>query len=383
MKHALTNMAIKKAADGRHEDGGGLRLVKTGDRGKWVYRYTFLGRRREMGLGAWPEVSLAQARQTRDGWAAEIAAGRDPITVRQMQDDEAKLKRDRLDPTFADLVDMVFEGRKETLKADGAAGRWRSPLDLYIIPAFGQMRVSQISQFDLHAALKPIWRTMHPTAIKALRRVRICLKEARAMRFEADVEACEAVKSMLGAVDHKPVPIPATPWQRLPELFCAVGDRTQSAQALRFLMLTCVRMEAGRGARLDEIEGDIWTVPAERVKGRRGKVEPFRVPLSAPAMEIVQAARECGEEWLFPGLGGRGPITNVAIEKRMASARMPGKPHGFRSSFRMWVQETDACSWEVAETVLGHAIGNQVERTYARSDLIDKRRVVMNAWGGS
>ena len=133
-----------------------------------------------------------------------------------------------------------------------------------------------------------------------------------------------------------------------------------------------------RGACLSEIEDDVWTVPAQRMKGNEGKVQDFRVPLSDPAMEIVERARKFDQEYLFAGPRGR-PITDAAVEKCLRVMKAGGTPHGFRTSFRTWAQDTGV-SFDVAEKALSHTIGNKVTRAYARSDLLDQRRTVMQTW---
>lgn len=137
MKNKLTIIAIKNAADGKLQDGGGLTLTKAGLNGKWVYRYSHLGKRREMGLGSWPAVSLAEARKARDIWAAELAAGRDPIDARNAQRAFEIAARDRADPTFAELMTIVFEARRDTLRGGGERGKWLSPPDHQCCPAHG------------------------------------------------------------------------------------------------------------------------------------------------------------------------------------------------------------------------------------------------------
>jgi len=154
---------------------------------------------------------------------------------------------------------------------------------------------------------------------------------------------------------------------------------------LRLLILTAVRSDSARGARFSEIDGDIWTVPKERIKGLKRKVDDFRVPLSAAALGIIEQARQVSRDpvdgLLFASPNNEHkPISQNALLNVLNDMGEAGRPHGFRSSFRDWVQDTDACSYEVAETVLGHIVGGKVERSYARSDLLDRRRVVMDAW---
>lgn len=379
MRNRLTNLGIKGAGPGKLGDGGGLTLHKSTDTGNWIYRYSYLGKRREMGLGAWPIVSLAAARKARDHWARVLSEGRDPISERKAERESVKAERDKRDPPLADLVTMVFEAKKAGLRGEGARGRWRSPLDLYIVPRLGRKPGSEITVSDLADALRPIWRKKHPTAEKAIQRTRIVLRSARKMGFPVDEAIVEAAIEMLGVVDHKVRHMEAVPWRDVPALYAELGNASGS-RCVKWLILTVVRMHAGRGAQLSEIEDDVWTVPADRIKGITGKVREFRVPLSSPALEIVEEARAISGDFLFPGMKPGRAITDAAVEKALRETGAAGTPHGFRTSFRTWVQDTQVCSFDVAETILGHQVGGQVERTYARSDMLDQRRVVMEAW---
>jgi integrase len=377
----LFNATIQKAGDGKLQDGRGLLIVKKGVTGKWVYRYSHLGKRREMGLGTWPTVTLAEARKLRDQWATVLASGKDPISVRDAEIQSQKEEAQRDDPTFSELTDMVFEARKATLRGDGTRGRWRSPIDLYIIPAFGKKPGSQITQRDLVDALRPIWKTKPPTATKAVNRTRIILRSAKRMGFPVDPDIVDSAQEILGVVDHKVQHMPSVDWQDIPDLYARL-PKTIGGDCNRWIILTCVRMEAARCARVSEIDFDnqIWTVPADRVKGQKGKVEPFRVPLVQPLIDMALQRKEMGFDVIFPTSHKGAPISNAAVEKTLRTLNAGGTPHGFRTSFRTWVQDTEACSYDVAEIVLGHKIGGIVERTYARSDLLEQRRTVMKNW---
>lgn len=379
MKNALTHVQIKNAGDGKLQDGGGLILRKKAGSGKWIFRYSHLGKRREMGLGQWPVVSLSEARKTRDQWAAVLAAGNDPIESRRQQQAAAVAERDREDPTFAELVDLVFEARKDSLRGQGKRGRWRSPLDLYAIPAFGKKAGSKVSKWDIVQALRPIWRDKHPTAEKTIQRIRIVLRSARLMGFPTDTEIVDAAQEMLGVVNHETIPMRSVDWRDIPELYRSLGGTT-AGRCNQWIILTLVRIDAAKRAALSEFDGDVWTVPSDRIKGLEGKVTDFRVPLPVQAVEFVNQARELEQQFLFPGQSGKKPITDAAVEKCLREVEAGGTPHGFRASFKTWVQETEACSWEVAETILNHKIGGKTERAYARSDLLDLRRVAMQKW---
>jgi len=380
-RNKLSAVRVRKTDSGKLYDGGGLMIVRQGDGGKWLYRYTHLGRRREMGLGTWPVVGLADARAARDRWAAELAAGRDPIAVRDARREAERAELSREDPTLEELAKMVLRARSATLRGGGLRGRWMSPLTLHVLPKIGRRRVSTIRQVDIRDALEPIWRTKHPTAAKAIQRLRIILREGELMGFPCAPVAVDAAQRMPGEVLHVPAPTPATPWQDMPALWAKLeAEGGASARCLQWAMLTVVRLDGCRGARLDEIDGDVWTVPADRVKGREGRVADFRVPLAPAALEIVARAREISDDLLFEGQRRGRPITDRALEKTLDRLRETGRPHGFRTSFRTWVQDRDVCSYDVAETCLGHIVGSRVERSYARSDLLDRRRTVMEAW---
>lgn len=377
MKYKLTVIAVKKAADGKLQDGGGLILVKSGETGKWVYRYSHLGKRREMGLGQWPTVTLADARRVRDGWAAELAAGRDPISVRDGRKAAEVDNRDRIDPSFQDLTMTVFEARQAALRGGGERGRWLSPLNTHIFPKFGRRAASTITRHDIADALRPIWKKHHPTASKAIERIGIVLREGRLMGFAVDPFEADAAKRILGDVHHVATPIASTPWQDIPALYARLGDGPL-ANCLRLMILTAMRTDPCAGARIEEFDGDIWTIPADRMKGTERSARAFRVPLSDEAQRLVKEMSEFSTDILFASYKGNPP-SSKGLEKRLNTLKEKGRPHGFRTSFRTWCQDHDI-AWDVAETSLGHTIGGKVERTYARSDLLDRRRPVMQAW---
>jgi integrase len=376
----LTAVAIRKAGPGRLGDGAGLELHKADDgRGKWIWRYSFGGKRRQMGLGTFPTVSLADARRERDKWAVALAQGKDPISERKAAQQAAKAEMNRADPSLRDLASDVLDARKAGLRREGKSARWLSPLERHVFPKIGHKPVSTILQVDIKDTLAPIWRTKHPTAEKAIQRLRIVFRQGKLMGFDCDPFTVDAAEHMLGQVIHEPEPISATPWQDIPDLYARLAERGVVAQCLRFMILTLVRAGGCRGARFDEIEDGIWTVPADRMKGQVGRVRDFRVPLSTEALALVEEQRAWGGEYLFAGPREK-PISDASLSKRMKDMDEEGRPHGFRTSFRTWVQDTDACPWDVSETILSHTIGGTVERSYARSDLLDRRRPVMEAW---
>ncbi|WP_339764991.1 integrase arm-type DNA-binding domain-containing protein [uncultured Sulfitobacter sp.] len=380
MKNKLTSIAVRNAKPGRLFDGGGLFLIKKEAGGNWIWRYTHLKQTREMGLGTLDAVGLADARKARDTWAGVLASGVDPISERNRLRDAEKAAQDKEAPTFADIAELVFESHKAGLRGDGDRGKWFSPLRVHVIPKLGQRRISEIHQSDIATCLRPIWKTKHPTAVKAWQRTRFIFQQAELMGYDCRPFVADAARVMLGKVDHQTENVTSTPWQEVPALYGKLAGMSSPKLCLRWMILTCVREAGCLGARFDEIEDGIWTVPADRIKGMRGKVQPFRVPLGDEALEIIETARKVNETYLFPSYRKRGGhITEAALRKELAAQGEAGRPHGFRSSFRTWAEDTDQ-PWDVAETILGHQIKGRVERAYARSDLLDRRRIVMDKW---
>lgn len=334
-----------------------------------------------MGLGPLATVSLSDARRERDKWAAYVSDGTDPIAERERQREDARREQDKADPTLAEVTGIVFEAIKAGLRGEGTAGRWLSPLDLHVLPKIGHFPISKIHQTDIRDALAPIWRTKHPTAEKAIQRLGKVFKSARLMGMDCDPFTVDAAKHMLGEVYHVTKNHPSCPWQDIPTLYAQLDKKGSIHWALRFLMLTCVRIGAARQARYSEIEGDVWTVPADRVKAKVSQEREFRVPLSSEALAVIAEASKYAEnDFIFPSVRGR-PVSDQGMEKVFRQIEGAGTPHGLRSSFRTWVQDNDAASFEVAETALGHIVGEKVERSYARSDLLDRRRLLMESWG--
>lgn len=376
----LTALAISKAGPGKYFDGDGLELRKKDKAsGKWVWRYSFAARRREMGLGPYPLISLSDARQERDRWRRKLLKGIDPITERNERKLAALAEMDREDPSLEEIAEKVLDLMKAKLRDGGKRGRWMSPLSIHVFPKLGRRHISTIKARDIATTLKPIWRRKHPTAQKAMQRLHIIFRQAQVMGFDTDPIEVDRAKQLLGDVVHRSKHITATPWQDIPKLYAKLDGKGPVAECLRFMILTMVRSAACRPARFDEILDNVWTVPEQRIKGRVGQVDEFRVPLSTEAMLIIERQRQFGGPFLFTAHRGN-PITDNSLSHHLTAIGEPGRPHGFRTSFRSWVQDTDATTFDVSETILGHKVGSKVERSYARSDLLERRALVMQAW---
>jgi integrase len=375
--HRLSTATIKAKPAGKYADGGGLWLVKRKDGGaQWVLRFTVHGRRREMGLGAFPAVTLAAARKKAERWRAVVSSEKDPIKERERERREAARRLHRLD----DVARDAFESRKAELKGDGVAGRWFSPLELHVLPKLGRVPVSDIDQRDIRDTLGPIWHTKADTARKAMNRLSICLRHAAALGLEVDLQATEKAKALLGKQRHKAQHVPALPWQEVPDFYQSLAEPTLTHLALRLLILTGVRSRPLRFMRLDQIEGDIWTIPAESMKGRVNATTDFRVPLSQEALGVIEQAKPFTRDgYLFPSVR-KGVISDATMARLMERRGMEARPHGFRTSLRTWLAEATSAPHEVAETCLGHVTGGAVERAYRRTDYIEQRSALMERW---
>ena len=378
---ASNRLSAKGAAalgQGKYADGAGLWLVKADARhGKWVLRVTVHGRRREMGLGAYPAVSLAQARRNAEGARATLRSGLDPIKER------ARAKRDaaRNLHLLKEIALDCFESRKAELKGDGKDGRWFSPLAVHVLPKLGKMPIGDIDQNDIRDCLAPIWHSKASVAEKALGRLSLCLKHAAALGLTVDLQATDKARALLGKSRHKIEHIPSIPWQKVPAFYQSLDEGTITHLAFRLLILTGVRSRPLRYIHESQIEGDVWVVPGEFIKGRRDRTPDFRVPLVPEALDVIdQARRHARNGFLFPGLRDGEVISDATFIRLMQRRGLLERPHGFRSSLRDWSAENTNAPREVTEMILGHVVGSAVERAYRRTDFMDQRRELLGLW---
>jgi integrase len=329
-----------------------------------------------MGLGAFPAVSLKAAREAAEAARAVVRQGLDPIKERERQQREAARNIHML----SDIALDAFESRKAELKGDGTAGRWYSPLELHVLPKLGRVPVADIDQKDIRDTLAPIWHTKAETARKAMNRLGIVLRHAAALGLDVDLQATEKAKALLGKQRHTVTNVPAMNWRDVPAFYQSLGGSITEL-ALRLLILTAVRSGPLRTMHVDQIDGDIWTIPAAAMKGRLGATSDFRVPLSTEAQAVIAEARKFARDgFLFPG-ARRGIISDMTMTAYMDRRGLSERPHGFRSSFRDWTAEATQTPREVAETCLGHTTGGTVERAYRRTDFLEQRRALMERWG--
>ena len=367
----LTAAAVKHAKPGKHYDLHGLfLLVEPSGAGRWVQRLVIRGRRRDLGLGAYPLVSLAEAREQAFTNRKLARAGGDPVA----------LKRSAV-PTFAEAAETVIALHEPTWK-DGArsANIWRSSLAAYAMPRLGRLPVSDVTTADVMAVLMPVWNEKRVTAGRVRQRIGAVMKWAVAQGFRQDNPAGDAIGAALPRSNGVQKHFRALPHADVAGALAKVrasGAAVTTKLAFEFLVLTAARSGEARLATWDEVDlaAALWTVPAERMKAQR----EHRVPLSGRAVEVLEAARDYadGSGLLFPSVTGR-PLSDMTLSKLVKELGIAAVPHGFRSSFRDWCSDTGQPR-EVAEAALAHAVRG-VEGAYARSDLFDRRRHLMDAW---
>ena len=366
----LTERRIRTLRPGRYTDDPTLCLVvkPTGGR-SWVQRLVIGGRRVDRGLGGWPLVSLADARLAALSNRRTARSGQDPFAERQRQ----------TVPTFRQAAEQTLEANRSRLSTETAA-RWLAPLSNHVFPGLGDRRVDSISRTDVIALLAPIWNTRPSESSKALARMRTVLDWALAHGHVAEnVCANGGIKAALPSQERARAHHEAVPYREVPAALRTIAEAQTAASAkacTRFLVLTAVRSVEARGARWDEIDFDNreWRIPAERMKSRREHV----VPLSHEAFRVLEARRGLHPIYCFASERTGRPLSHPTL--RAAAAAVRGTIHGFRASFRTWASEQTTYPHAVCEMALAHQVGNDVERSYARSDLLEKRRSLMTEW---
>ena len=360
--------SIRKAGrygDGRNGLGLSLLVQPSGSK-SWAQRLTIAGTRRDLGLGGFPLVPLAEARKKARANVEAVAEGRDPRAP----------KREAAPPTFGQAVEAVHKAHRPRWSADHARG-WLLSLRKHA-GALWAVRVNQIERHDVLDLLERCRATSPNTARRIRQRVRQVLGWAQAYGYVDQNFAGEAISAALPPVpqgDHHR----AVDYRDVPDALRRIGEGGATRLALRMVILTAARQGEVRGMMWEEIDPlqRLWTVPARRMKARR----EHRVPLSAAAMDVLAAARGLGDGSgvVFPSPATGRALSDQAFADALKVEGIDGTPHGFRSSFRTWAAETGQ-RWDAAEMCLAHNVGSNVERAYSRTDLLEQRRALMDAW---
>ena len=367
---------------GRYSDGSGLHLYITKSGGKsWVQRITVDGRRRDLGLGGYPAVTLAQARQRAQENKHAIADGRDPLA-----DNQAK-KRKTHCPTFEEASYIVYDLHLPNLKNGKHRTNWIQVLQKHAFPKIGKKPVDVISRADVLAVLTPIWTRTPETARRVRQRIRMILRWATAHGLVQTNWAGEVIDGALPRQPRGKNHFRSLPYQDVPEALAIVEASTASLSArlcFRFLVLTAVRSVEARGATWGEVDmkARTWTIPADRMKAG---VE-HRNPLSDAAIQVLELAwmMRDGSGLVFPSTfkDGGMVMSDMTFMQLLRRTDLAARTtvHGFRASFRSWALEETDSPWAVAEAALAHVLGNSVEAAYIRSDLFERRRTLMQDW---
>ncbi len=374
-ENALSTKFVRDVARaGRYCDGHGLYLdVRPSGSRSWVQRIAIRGRRRELGLGGFPLVSLDEARAEAFANRKLARAGGDPL---------AEKRRARNAPTFEAAAGRVWRQVRPGWRNRKYGRDWMQGLARHAFPRLGPIPVAEVTGADVVETLEPIWHARPATARRVRQRIGTVMQWAMAMEYRAD-NPCDRIGPALGRQQDVVRHMPALPHREVAAAVAAVRAarvRPVVKLAFEFLVLTAARSGEVRGARWAEMDlaGRVWTVPDARMKGNR----EHRVPLCGRAVEVLGEARaRAGRGPLvFPTARG-GRLKDEALSRPLKDLGLPAVPHGFRSSFRDWAAEETNHPREVVEAALAHAVRNRVEAAYARSDLFERRRRLMDDWG--
>lgn len=365
----LTAFKVKNAKPGdRLADGDGLRLdVDQHGNGSWIFRFKSpaTGKERFMGLGPARDVSLAEAREGAGKARALVRDGVDPIDARKEKRAAAKVEAART-VTFRKFADAYIDGKESGWKNDKHRQQWRNSLRDHAFPHIGSTAVADVDTEAVLTVLRPIWTTVPETARRIRGRIEMILSAAKAQGLRAgenpalwrghlDQILSRRKKS---SIKHHP----ALPYDQMPTFWKSLAaDTSEGARMLRFIILTATRFNEVRDMDDSEVKGDLWTIPAARMKAER----PHEVPLTKLALEQIP-------------LRAVSDVTLTKCIRRHTKA--PATTHGFRSTFRDWAGDMTNFSREIAEMALAHEVGDDTEAAYRRSTALAKRRELMEAW---
>ena len=379
MRKELTALEAKSIkAPGFYRAGNTLYLKVTPSGSKsWIQRLTIDRERHDIGLGGYPQVSLARARKLAFQYREIAWAGEDPLA----------LKRKTNLPTFKEAADKTFEANRARWRSEVTAKNWEQGMKKHVLPKIGELRVDKIGREHVLRVLTPIWTTKPEVARKQRNRIKTVLSWCQAhgfiehnvageMPLTVPLPAMPAVKEHYRALPYREVPAAL-------ERVQASGASLSAKLCFRFLVLTATRSGEARGATWSEIDFEKreWCIPATRMKAG---IE-HRVPLSDPALAVLEQAQllHNGSGLIFPSTVKRGlSMSDMTLTKVLRTTGLAARStvHGTRSSFRDFASEQTNAAHAVMELSLAHKVGSAVEQAYARSDLLAKRRRLMDQW---
>lgn len=389
----LTPLGVSRASrPGYYGDGAGLWLqVSSAGTKSWIFRFTLRGKSREMGLGPLHTVSLADARVKAKVCRQQLLDGQDPIDAKEAAKLALELERAK-SLTFDQCAASYIKAHRSGWRNPKHAAQWETTIANYASPVFGCLPVAAVDTAFVIKALEPIWTEKTETASRLRGRIESILGWATTSGYRQGENPARwrgHLENLLAAPDkvHKVKHHPALPWRQIGAFMAALRDREGiSARAVEFAILCASRSSEVRGMKWAEVDGNVWTIPASRMKAGR----EHRVPLSSAAQSVLARSPRLGE-YVFPGTRHGSLLSDMSLTsvlRRMNSDDLQwvsetGDPitvHGFRSTFRDWASESTNFPREVCEHALAHQLPDKVEAAYRRGDLIEKRKLLMEAW---
>ncbi|MGG4660486.1 tyrosine-type recombinase/integrase [Pseudomonas vlassakiae] len=380
----LTPKFVKEVdKPGSYQDGRGLilRVSKT-LRKSWIFRYMLAKQRRDLALGAFPALSLRDARLEADKYRLDIARGVDPAAERAKVK-AAKASRSTTHHTFRSSAERYI--RTHALNwSKKHHQQWQNSLTKHVYPLVGGYRIDEIDTDDILDVLTPIWSKIPVTANRVRNRIELVLDAAKALKLRQGENPARwrgHLDKLLPKQSHTVVPFPSPTPLRTAELLARLDSLDgAAARAVELAILTATRNQEVAGAQWAEIDWKqkIWHIPAERMKA--GKAH--RVPLTEQMLDVIRQQVGKHAKWIFLNSWRTGPIPGNAMARVIDQLQVDGVvPHGFRSTFRTWAAEATDHQREVCEMALAHTLNSKVEAAYNRGDLLDKRRALMQDWG--
>lgn len=377
--HRLKDSELRAALgkDRVLHDGGGLYFQSTSSGGaSFHYRYQINKRTTKMGLGPYPELPLRDAREAHKEWQRIKAKGKDPKAVRDAQTaGQAKTVR-----TVAEIFEEFFKGYKRTLKGEGEAGRWWSPVNHHVLPRLGGETTKTLNVEKIVANFEPIWTTKKDTASKAFNRFRMAMEYARADE-PFDLQVIADARAKLGPHGKiKRVSARALHWREWPAIYSDLST-SMSHTALKIMVLTVARTANIRFMRWDRVDlrEAVWTLSEDDTKGQ----QPFRIPLPTQAITLLAFARQWQDAsgFVFPApKNKKGVLSENVFLQYFGKHEIDTTGHGIRSTVTDFLHENEIADLRLAEMALAHQTKKEVTAAYFRSDMLEKRRNVMQQW---
>ena len=381
-RNRLTDLAVRQALPGRHADGHGLHLlVRPSGTRSWMQRLVVLDKRRDMGLGAYPLVSLADARKVAFQNRQQARSGGNPFPKR-----DAKAV-----PTLRQLAESAIEDRRGTWRGAATERAWITPFEKHVFPALGDVRIDQVTLDAVVAVLRPHWRGRGSAGYLLRQRLDLVFRRAIVKKYRLDNPASQA-RDLLPYVKRRGVHQPSLPYTKVRAAMAALQASAADPvikDILLFIVLTAARLSEATGASWSEVnlEDRNWILPKERTKAD----SIHKVPLSDQVLEILDrvSAQGDSDSLLFTSRSPRGrirPVTGESLIYWLRKLDLRDQQnrfvvtHGFRSTFRVWTAECAQASREAAEIALAHTETDQTVASYQTSDLLEVRRVLMQTW---